>query len=558
MPADAIVLHGHAYQPPRADPRTGEVPVEPSAAPFHDWNERITAECYRPNAYARIYDDDGRIVRIVNNWERMSFNLGPTLAHWLARHAPDVHDRIVEADRVGRTAIAQPFHHIILPLAPIEDARTELLWGIADFEHRFGRKPEGVWFPETAVDAATMALLPEVGLSFTILAPYQVSPRVPSGSIGRWAGPTGPVELVVYDGSVSHDLAFGNVLADSTALVERLQGAAPSGIVVAATDAETFGHHHRFTERGVAHALFSVAERAGVRTGGLPGLLGTVAIDRAAVAEIPPSAWSCAHGIGRWHRDCGCSTDGQQSWNQAWRAPLRQALDVLRDHAVEVFRRRGAEVFHDPMAARDAFGTVLADPAAWDRFVETHVRPMADERLARLLLDSQEATLASFTSCAWFFADLARREVIIVLQEAYRSVELLTAIDERPPMEEFLEILAHARSNNPLAPTGAEVWDCAANGDGVLPHERLQPGAPTFPAPSSLTDLLLDLVRRSIDGSAAAAVQAAELIEVTAKAGILLPLERAQELVWTAIGDGPPPQLEPLLAVLGFAPPRSR
>ena len=181
MTADAVVLHGHAYQPPRADPRTGHVPVEPSAHPFHDWNERITAECYRPNGFARIYDDRGRIVRIVNNYERMSFDLGPTLARWLEVHAPEVHDRFVEGDRVGRTAIAHPFHHAILPLSPLEDARTELLWGIADFECRFGRKPEGMWFPETAIDESVVALLPPLGISFTVVAPYQVRPAVRAG-----------------------------------------------------------------------------------------------------------------------------------------------------------------------------------------------------------------------------------------------------------------------------------------------------------------------------------------------------------------------------------------
>lgn len=556
MPADAVVLHGHAYQPPRADPRTGEVPVESSAAPFHDWNERITAECYRPNAFARIYDHTGRIVRIVNNWERMSFNLGPTLAHWLERHAPDVHQRIVEGDRVGRTGIAQPYHHIILPLSPIEDARTELIWGIADFEHRFGRRPEGVWFPETALDETTLALLPELGLSFTIVAPYQVVPQVPAGAVGRWTGPTGAVELVAYDGSVSHDIAFGNVLADTDVLVARMRSAAPSGLAVAATDAETFGHHHRFTERGVAHALFEVVDRLGVRTGGLGDLLATLPITRAKVDHVPASAWSCAHGLGRWQTDCGCSTDGQAGWHQRWRAPLRAALMVLRDHAMEVFLRRGAEVFYDPMTARDSFGVVLADPARWDEFVTAHVRPLADEHLARLLLDSQEATLASFTSCAWFFADLARREVVIVFQEAQRSADLLASIGEPPPVEAALALLATAEANDRLSPTGTEVWHCAA-GDGVLPHERPGPGAVDDPAAQALPSLLLDLVERAVAGSASAAHQAAELVKVAIRAGASVPLDRAQERVWSAIGEVRPSHLGPLTDALGFAPDRA-
>lgn len=555
MTADAIVLHGHAYQPPRADPRTGVVPVEPSAYPFRNWNERITAECYRPNAFARIYDDHGRIERIVNNWERMSFDLGPTLARWLEVHEPEVHDRLVAGDRVGRTAIAHPFHHAILPLSPIEDARTELIWGIADFEYRFGRKPLGMWFPETGIDERTLALLPELGITFTVVAPYQVAPAVPAGAIGRWASPAGPIDMVSYDGSVSHDLAFGDLLANTTALVARMAGASSGGVIVAATDAETFGHHHRFTERGVAHALFDVVEQEGLRTGSLEALLETIT-HRSVVSSVPPSAWSCAHGLGRWQIDCGCSTDGQAGWSQAWRAPLRQALTLLRDDAWATYLRRGGEVFHDAVAARDAFGEVLARPEAWDGFVERHVRPLADESVARKLLESQEATLASFTSCAWFFADVARREVVIVLQEAARSIELLRELGEHPPVDRAVAVLAGAVANNPATPTGREVWEHAMVGDGTLPQDLPADGVVRpFPASSSLAELLLRLVREGLDGSALAAAQAVELIDVTARAGTLLPLDRAQELTWDALQSGLHPVAGPLTEMLGFRRP---
>lgn len=552
MTADAVVLHGHAYQPPRANPRTGRVPIEPTAAPFSNWNERITAECYRPNAFARIFDDSGRIVRIVNNFERMSFDLGPTLARWLETAAPDVHDRIVAGDRIGRTAIAHPFHHAILPLAPIEDARTELLWGIADFERRFGRSPKGVWFAETAVDEATLALLPGLGIEFTVVAPYQVRPAVPPGSVGRWDGPTGSVDLVAYDGFVSHDLAFGNVLGDTTAMVKRMTNAAPAGgLVVAATDAETFGHHHRFTERGVAHALFEVVDQCGLRTGGLEGLLADV--PRSAVDAVPASAWSCAHGVGRWIEDCGCATDGPDGWHQLWRGPLRAALVLLRDHAVEVFKRRGAEVFVDPMAARDAFGSVLADETAWPKYVADQLLPGADQDLARLLLDSQEATLASFTSCAWFFADLARREVVIVFQEAQRSAELLAAIGEHAPIDEALEVLGAAPSNRTDVPTGIEVWHAAATDDGVLPHERAQIGVEPIHL-SSLGSVLTELVQRALSGDHGAGTQAAELVDIAARSSARLPIDHAQELVWSAIEAGVlPGSANALASMLGFA-----
>ncbi len=429
MPADAVVIHGHVYQPPRADPRTGIVPVEPTAAPFHDWNARITHECYRPNAFARIYDGEGRITKIVNNYERMSFDLGPTLSHWLADHAPEVLARMVEGDRVGRTAIAHPYHHTILPLADPRDALTELRWGAAEFRHRFGREPEGVWLPEAAIDPAVAAMMIAEGYEFTVLAPHQVERHPGAGRFGRTAAGLG---VVVYDGSVSHDLAFGSLLSDSSAIIERLAGGLDGGVAVAAVDAETFGHHHHFTERGIAHALFELAPRRGLAFGPLASLFATAAAaaDLADVGEVTVSSWSCAHGLGRWREDCGCSTDGGPGFNQAWRGPLRTALELLRDHSNGVFERRGSRVFHDAWEARDAYGVVLADPSTWPAFVERHVRPMESHDEARVLLAAQEATLASFTSCAWFFADLARREVAIVLQEAAHAATLLARLGE--------------------------------------------------------------------------------------------------------------------------------
>jgi alpha-amylase/alpha-mannosidase (GH57 family) len=539
MTAAAIAIHGHVYQPPRADPRTGVVPVEPSAAPFHDWNSRITAECYRPNAFARIFDDSGRIVRIVNNYERMSFNVGPTLAHWLVTEAPDVLARMVDGDRVGRTAIAHPYHHAILPLAEPRDALTELRWGIADFEHRFGRRPIGTWLPETAIDDRVLAQLAEVGIGFTILAPHQVPGGLPAGRVAAWRSPTGTeVRLCVYDGPLSHDLAFGSAIRDTDALVSRMASLSDGGIVVAATDAETFGHHHRYTERGVAHALFIEADERGLPTGPLSDLL--FGVEPISVPGVVTSAWSCAHGIGRWNADCGCASDGGHGFHQRWRAPLRQALNLLRDHANDVFGRRGAEVFHDPWAARDDYGGVLANPGAWGDFSDRHVRPLASDDVARALLESQEATLASFTSCAWFFADLARREVAIVLQEAALSAQRLTALDEAPPLDVALDILATAQSNDAELPTGREVWDWAMAG-GEL-------GTWTPADVDPLSGLLDELIVKAAAGDAAADCQATELIGVLQQTN-RSDLDRVQNTIWTASGNVSP-QLE---AALGFA-----
>ncbi len=514
------------------------VPVEPTAAPFHDWNVRITHECYRPNAFARIFDDHGGITRIVNNYERMSFDLGPTLTHWMLEHAPEVLARIVEGDRVGRTALAHPYHHTILPLADPRDALTELRWGATEFRHRFGREPEGVWLPEAAIDPAVGAMLVAEGYEFTVLAPHQVEHHPGPGCFGRTAAGLG---VVVYDGSVSHDLAFGSLLSDSSAIVDRLSRGLDGGVAVAAVDAETFGHHHHFTERGVAHALFELAPRRGLATGPLGALFRQATpVD---VGEVTVSSWSCAHGLGRWREDCGCSSDGGPGFHQAWRGPLRAALELLRDRSNDVFARRGAAVFHDAWEARDAYGMVLADSSSWPAFVERHVRPMESHEEAQILLAAQEATLASFTSCAWFFADLARREVAIVLQEAVHAASLLARLGEVSPLDEARSILATAVSNDPTLPTGNEVWEWALHSAPVAMAD------PVTPAPlQQLLDRLVDEAAASPESS----VQAVALIAATGPATSHLDLTRAQELVYSRVLNGDRPT-EDLLAALGFA-----
>ena len=336
-----ICLHGHFYQPPRENPWLETVEMQDSAYPYHDWNERITAECYRPNGWARILDDQGRIVAIVDNYERLSFNVGPTLMSWLGEHAPETYARIVDADRAGRRAIAQGYGHAILPLCNDRDLRTQVRWGLADFRHRFGRPADGMWLPETAVDDRTLAVLAEEGVGFTILAPGQIAAVRDGGAdwwtpgdgdapgralpgTARWRHPDAPdlgVDLVIYDGPISHDVAFGGF--PSQVVVERIVGRGGDDLVSVACDGETFGHHHHYADRGVAYALTVEADRRGVA---LPRIA-----DR--LADHPPrhearvrtSAWSCAHGVGRWIEDCGCHTGGEPGWSQAWRGPLRRA-----------------------------------------------------------------------------------------------------------------------------------------------------------------------------------------------------------------------------------------
>jgi alpha-amylase/alpha-mannosidase (GH57 family) len=478
MPSSApmLVLHGHFYQPPRENPWTETVPVEPSAAPAHDWNERITAECYRPNGWARVVDESGRLVALVNNYAHLSFDVGPTLCAWLAEHRPDVLARMVEGDRAGGGAIAQAYSHLILPLATERDVRTQVRWGLADFRARFGRPAEGMWLPEAAVDDAVLAVLADEGVRFTILAPTQVAAVRPLGEPDaewqavdaasldtlvayRWCHPDGSgrsVDLLVYDGAISHDLAFGLGGLSSQALVDRVVAAAPDGGVVAvATDGETFGHHHHFAERGVAYAVAVEAPRRRLDVVGAAAAL--AAAPPVAEAKVKRSAWSCAHGVGRWAEDCGCSTGGQPGWDQRWRAPLRAALDLLRDAAAEVFERRGSAVLADPWAARDAYGEVVCGGVDVEAFAADQVT--GDRVEALTLLESQRHAMAMYTSCGWFFNDLAGLETVQVLRHAARVMDHLRELGEAPPEAAFLDVLATARSNVEAEGDGRSVWE---------------------------------------------------------------------------------------------------
>jgi alpha-amylase/alpha-mannosidase (GH57 family) len=455
-----LVVHGHFYQPPRENPWTEEVSVEPSAAPFHDWNERITAECYRPNGWARVLDEHGRVTEIVDNYEHMSFNVGPTLLSWLESHRPEVYERMLEADRRGGGAIAQAYNHMILPLANERDIRTQIRWGLADFEHRFGRGARGMWLPETAVNDGVLCALVDEGVEFTILAPDQADGPVRGGEPYRWMHPDGSgrsITIVFYDGAISHDLAFGLTGLSSQELIRRVVVAAEDGTpVCVATDGETFGHHHKFADRALAYAFSHEAAAAGVRVLNTAQLVDEV--PAASGVRVHESAWSCAHGVRRWKDDCGCHTGGALGWNQAWRAPLREALDIVRDHAAEVFDRRGREVLHDPWAARDAYIDVLLGTVGVGEFLAQQGRPGFDPVLARTLLEAQRQALLMYTSCGWFFNDLAGIETVQILRYAARAIDLLAEIDEPVDMDRFLDVLGRAHSNVESEGDGRAIW----------------------------------------------------------------------------------------------------
>jgi hypothetical protein len=481
----ALVVHGHFYQPPREDPATGVVPEQPGAAPFHDWNERVTAECYAPATAVEVIGEDGTRLA-VDLFEHLSFDVGPTLLSWLEAHHPEIYRRILAADAATGRAMAQAYGHAILPLCNRHDLRTHVRWGIVDFEHRFGRRPEGMWLPETAVDDAVLGALADEGVRFTILAPGQIDAVRPLGEgEGAWQDhgpaaheglgpvpdgdhPDGPldtsrplrwapagdpgrcVDLVVYDGALAHALAFAHPTAED--VLDATTGRA--GLVAAATDGETFGHHHPGAERDVARALAVVAPARGVATPRLADLL--EALPPTHEARVRLSAWSCAHGVDRWKADCGCHTRGPDRWSQAWRAPLRAALDVLRDWGVARTDDRGRALLRDPWAARDDHLAVLLGARPWSDFAAEHV--LGDEHEAGLLLDAQRNALLMYTSCGWFFDDVAGIETVQILRYAARAIDRWEQLGEAPPTEEVLERLAEARSNDPAVGDGRRLW----------------------------------------------------------------------------------------------------
>jgi alpha-amylase/alpha-mannosidase (GH57 family) len=480
-----ITIHGHFYQPPRENPWLEAVETQDTAHPYHDWNGRITAECYAPNASARILDAKDRILRIVNNYASINFNVGPTLLSWLETYAPETYHAVIDADRVSRerfdghgAAIAQVYNHVIMPLANARDKKTQVRWGVRDFETRFGRKPEGMWLPETAVDVESLEVLVDEGIVYTILEPTQgrrhrgpddtdwiegsIDPTMPY----RCTLPSGrSITIFFYDGPISRAVAFENLLARGENFANRLINAFSDTrthpqIVNIATDGETYGHHHRYGEMALAYALRYIEENE----------LAHITNYSAFLAEHPPeqkveiaerTAWSCAHGIERWRSDCGCSTGGDPGWNQRWRTPLREGLDWLRDQVAIVFESRGAGVLRDPWTARDHYIDVVLDRSdeSLRRFLLAHAREGAPAQTVLELLEMQRNAMLMYTSCGWFFNDVSGIETVQVLHYAARVIQLAERYTNEPLEHEFLTHIAPARSNLPERGTAKEIYE---------------------------------------------------------------------------------------------------
>ncbi len=504
MTQKCLTIHGHFYQPPRENPWTEVIDRQDSAYPFHDWNERIDHECYTPNTCARVGDDENRIVNIVNNFELTSFNFGPTLLSWLKKYSPGTYRRILQADanslqRFGGhgAAIAQAYNHAIMPLCNEQDRITQVLWGLADFRYRFGREPESMWMPETAVNDQTLLTLIDYGLKYLILSPYQAR-RVRRLDNGEWVGvehgeidtsqayrwfdrdSAGKIigkrhlDIFFYHGELSRGVGFEHLVRDAGNFTHRIDasfrsnGTGAPQLVSLATDGESYGHHERFGERGLAYLFHIEVPRREIRITNYAEYL----------EENPPAwevqlkeghngegtAWSCAHGLGRWARNCGCRGGGPGHWTQEWRAPLRHALDELRDDLNRLTIEFGEPLFKDLIDARNGYISVILQrtPETMAAFLAEHQRKAlsAEEKLTAIkLMEMQRNMQLMYTSCGWFFTEISGLETVQVIQYAARALQLAEEMSRRSFEGSFLSNLALAPSNMAEYKNGEGVFE---------------------------------------------------------------------------------------------------
>ncbi len=485
-----ICIHGHFYQPPRENPWLERIEIQDSAEPYHDWNARVHAECYAPNAVSRILDERSRITGIVNNYEHISFNFGPTLLSWIQQKAPDIYRKIIEADRISAekhgghgNAIAQAYNHMIMPLANRRDKITQTVWGISSFRKHFNRAPEGMWLPETAVDLETLEILCEHGIRFTILAPRQAR-RVRPLTTTAWRDVSdgsvdttmpylvrlpcgGTIAVFFYHGAIAHDLAFGGLLQKAENFENRLFQALPGAgkkppLVNVATDGETYGHHHRFGDMALAYALEQVRKKPDVSLTNYGEYL-SLCKPTHEVEIIGNSSWSCIHGVERWRADCGCRAGGHADWNQKWRQTLRESLDWLRHELIRIFNMHAAPLLQNHWQARDEYIDVImarTETAKTD-FLNKHARkplPNNERSKALQLLEMQRNAMLMYTSCGWFFDEMSGIEATQVLRYAARAIELAERCSAESLEDAFIERLEKAQSNISDMGTGADIY----------------------------------------------------------------------------------------------------
>ncbi len=488
-----LTIHGHFYQPPRENPWIEEIEIQESAAPEHDWNEKICSQCYAPNSSSRIVDGANKIIEISNNYLYISFNFGPTLLSWMEKHDVEAYQKILQADYESRklysghgNAIAQVYNHMILPLANQNDKITQVLWGLKDFRKRFGRNSEGIWLAETAVDAQTLEVLIDCGVKFTILSPHQAKCFNKIGE-NNWQdaswGSIDPsrvyryyvegtnkekyIDLFFYDGQISKSVAFDNLLQDGNKFAYRLNDGYSeqrqrAQLINIATDGESYGHHTKFGDMALAYILKVGAKNLGFEITNYGEFLEKYPPEYE-VDIKPVSAWSCCHGVGRWSDDCGCSTGGHAHWNQKWRKPLRQALDYLRDELIKLCSTQGTKYYKDFWSARNDYIDVILDRSneSFNSFFRAHAKKQlthSDKVKAVKLMEIQRFTQLMYTSCGWFFADISGIETTQILKYALRAMELAKEFSKINYEKTFLSILQKAKSNISEYGNGKDIY----------------------------------------------------------------------------------------------------
>ncbi|MBW2466527.1 MAG: DUF3536 domain-containing protein [Deltaproteobacteria bacterium] len=485
-----ICIHGHFYQPPRENPWLERIERQDSAYPHHDWNARVHAECYAPNAVSRTLNGEGRITSIVNNYEHISFNFGPTLLRWIEENSPDIYQKIIQADAISArqrgghgNAIAQAYNHMIMPLANHRDKVTQVVWGISSFRRHFGRDPEGMWLPETAVDTETLEILHEHGIRFTILSPRQAKRIRPLNSpywcdvagglidssmpyLIRLPG-GGSINVFFYNGKIAHDVAFGGLLHSGETFARTLIAALTTDserppLVTVATDGETYGHHHRFTDMALASALEQIRKNTEVCLTNYGEYL-SLYPPLYEVEIFENSSWSCMHGVERWRTDCGCRMGGQGEWNQKWRQTLRESLDWLRYELIRIYQGHAPTYLKDPWQARNDYIEVVMSRLEETKkaFFGKHAIVMLQgvERAQVLrLLEMQRNAMLMYTSCGWYFDEISGLEAVQVLSYAGRAIELAQTWAGASLEQQFMQRLSEAKSNIEGMGTGADIY----------------------------------------------------------------------------------------------------
>jgi alpha-amylase/alpha-mannosidase (GH57 family) len=473
-----ICIHGHFYQPPRENAWLEVIEVQDSAHPYHDWNERITAECYGPNTASRILDAKGVIKKIINNYSRISFNFGATLLSWMEVNDPETYEAILQADRESienfgghGSALAQVYNHIIMPLATTRDKETQIIWGIRDFAHRFNRQPEGMWLAETAVDIESLELLAKHGIKFTVLAPRQAKAfrktgeepwstteqrsidtrrpylfRLPSGNT---------IVLFFYDGDISQGVAFDGLLNDGKKFAERLvasldKNAAEPQLAHIATDGETYGHHHKHGDMALAFCLDFIERNNICKLTNYAHFLSLHTPTHEALIH-ENSSWSCAHGVERWRNDCGCNTGGKPSWHQRWRKPLRETLDWLREELEKIYERETSVMLKDIWQARNEYINVILrrNDDTIKKFLRDHCSKTVETNSILRLMEVQRNAMLMYTSCGWFFDEVSGIETTQIMQYACRAMQLVSQISDVNLEMEFRSRLENVPSNVP-------------------------------------------------------------------------------------------------------------